>query len=87
MVNEPGDDYCTVAGRSWLYAFNYRYGTTLAAAEVVAESIATGLSVLEVTDSLVAFITLGDATNVTEELDPPPGDGVGVRRVSWREIN
>ena len=87
VVNEPGDDYCEVGGRSWLYAFNYRYGTTLAAAEVVAESIATGLSVLEVTDSLVAFITLGDTTNVTEALDRPPGDAVGVRRVSWREIN
>ena len=87
VVNEPGDDYCEVGGRSWLYALGYRSGTTLAPTEIIAEAIATGLDVLEVSDSMIALVTLGDTTVEPEELPPPPPEDGGVRRVSWREIN
>lgn len=54
---------------------------------LLAQSISTGLTVIKLTDTLVAEVTLADTSVVQFAPGVEASDSVGVRRVSWREIN
>ena len=93
LANKPGNDYCEVGGKTYAYALGYRSGASVARTEdgivgsLLAESIATGLTMIKLTDTLVAEVTLADTTVVQFAPGVEAAEGVGVRRVSWREIN
>ena len=93
LSNLPGTDYCEVGGRSYAYALGYRSGASVTPSDLgivgrlLAESIATGLTMIKATDTLVAEVTLADTTVVQFAPGVEATEGLGVRRVSWREIN
>ena len=93
LANKPGTDYCEVGGKTYAYALGYRSGASVARSadgivgSLLAESIATGLTMIKLTDTLVAEVTLADTTVVQFAPGVEAAEGVGVRRVSWREIN
>jgi type IV pilus assembly protein PilY1 len=94
LSNEPNDNYCSVGGRSWLYSFDYLSGTSVsssndaAVGQLAGNSIATGVTMIRLPNQkLVALVTLADTT--VKPLNPgtKAGTGLGVHRVSWRELN
>jgi len=94
LSNEPNDDYCTIGGRSWLYAFDYMTGTSVSAAndgtvgQLAGNSIATGVTMIRLPNQkLIALVTLADTTVRPMNPGTRAGTGVGARRVSWREVN
>ena len=69
LSNEPNDNYCSVGGRSWLYAFDYLSGTSVSVGtdavvgQLVGNSIATGVTMIRLPNKkLVALVTLADTT-------------------------
>ena len=94
LSNEPGDDYCTVGGRSWLYALDYLSGSSVSAAndgvvgQLAGNSIATGVTMIRLPNhKLIALVTLADTTVKPFNPGTKSGAAVGARRVSWRELN
>ncbi|RPI15932.1 MAG: pyrrolo-quinoline quinone [Lysobacterales bacterium] len=94
VSNEPDDDYCTVGGRSWLYALDYRTGGAVAGQQApyasfpIGQSIATGVTLVRLpTNKLVAIVTQSDTTIRAMSLPVAPGAAAQVRRVGWREID
>jgi len=93
LSNEPNDDYCSVGGRSWLYALGYKTGASVnqgstAVGQLAGNSIASGVTMIRLPNhKLIALVTLADTT--VKPFNPGTGAGaaVGVRRVSWRELN
>lgn len=93
LTNEPNDDYCSVGGRSWLYALGYRSGASVvsgstAVGQLAGNSIASGVTMIRLPNhKLIALVTLADTTVKPFNPGVESGVGVGVRRVSWRELN
>ena len=93
VSNLPGTDYCDVGGKTYTYALGYRSGasvsgdTSAKVGALLARSISTGLTLIKLGDKLVAEVTLADTSVVQFAPGVEAAEGVGVRRVSWREIN
>ncbi len=93
LTNEPNDDYCSVGGRSWLYSLGYRSGASVvsgstAVGQLAGNSIASGVTMIRLPNNkLVALVTLADTTVKPFNPGVESGVGVGIRRVSWRELN
>jgi type IV pilus assembly protein PilY1 len=93
LSNQPDNDYCTVGGVSWLYAFDFSSGAAVSTStnrEVgfpVGSSIATGLTLVRLPNNkLVAIVTQADTTVRAMSVPVAPPAAAGVRRVGWREI-
>jgi type IV pilus assembly protein PilY1 len=93
LVNEPNDDYCSVAGNSYLYALDYRSGIAVSTQNAkavgfpVGASIGTGLTLIRlVPNKLVAIVTQADTSVISMPVPVAPSGTSDARRVGWREI-
>ncbi len=93
LSNKPENDYCSVGGTSWLYAFDYKTGAAVSTSQnravgfPVGSSIATGLTLIRLPNNkLVAIVTQADTTVKAMSIPVAPGAAGAVRRVGWREI-
>ena len=89
----PVDDYCSVSGTSYLYAFDYLSGTAITAQNgkyvgfEISSALGTGLTLVRLANGkLVAIVTKANATIEPDSVPAAPAGGTGVRRVGWREI-
>jgi type IV pilus assembly protein PilY1 len=93
ISNDPNDDYCTIGGVSWLYAFDYASGAPVATANnkavgfSIGNSLSTGLTLIRTTThKLVAIVTEADTTVQSMSVPVAAGTTGAVRRLGYREI-
>jgi type IV pilus assembly protein PilY1 len=93
ISNDPNDDYCTIGGVSWLYAFDYASGAPVATSNnkavgfSIGNSLSTGLTLIRTTThKLVAIVTEADTTVQSMSVPVAAGSTGAVRRLGYREI-
>lgn len=91
VTNVPEREACTVGGRSYLYFFDYRTGSSvetvegLKVGELLTQALGVGLAVIRLEGKEVAIINTSDNRQIS--LPVPPASLSGTfRRFMWREL-
>ena len=89
--NVPELSSCTVGGRSYIYFFDYRTGSSVQTVEnakvgeFLTNALGVGLSVIRLSGKEVAIVNTSDNRQISVPVPPASASG-DFRRVMWREL-
>jgi type IV pilus assembly protein PilY1 len=91
VSNVPELASCTVGGRSYIYFFDYRTGSSVQTVdnakvgEFLTNALGVGLSVIRLSGKEVAIVNTSDNRQISIPV-PPASASSDFRRVMWREL-
>lgn len=91
VSNVPELSSCTVGGRSYIYFFDYRTGSSVQTVdnakvgEFLTNALGVGLSVIRLSGKEVAIVNTSDNRQISIPVPPASASGE-FRRVMWREL-